>query len=96
MLCYDVCGVRLYMTHGHNHHVKQTLFRLLADARKAGAAAVLFGHTHQPYCEEEDGLLVCNPGSCGHGGGTVALIETDQGMILHCWILREDELEEMV
>ena len=32
--CYPVCGVKLYMTHGHEHHVKQTLCRLLADARQ--------------------------------------------------------------
>lgn len=97
MLCYDVCGVRLYMTHGHNHHVKQTLFRLLSDARKENAAAALFGHTHEPYCvREEDGLWVCNPGSCGYGGGTVAMIETDNGQILCCRILSEQELEEMI
>ena len=46
VLCYDVCGVRLYMTHGHNHHVKQTLVRLLADARASGAAAAQIGRAH--------------------------------------------------
>lgn len=29
ILSYAVCGVRLYMTHGHNHHVKSGLYGLL-------------------------------------------------------------------
>ena len=48
ILSYGVCGVRLYMTHGHNHHVKQGLYSLLEDAKAADAQAVLFGHTHCP------------------------------------------------
>ena len=43
MLSYPVCGVRLYMTHGHNHHVKLGLYSLLQDAMAANAQAVLFG-----------------------------------------------------
>lgn len=97
MLCYNVCGVKLYMTHGHNHHVKSTLFRLLSDARRENAAAALYGHTHEADCHrEEDGLWVLNPGSCGHGGGSIGLIETENGEILNCRILRENELEEML
>ncbi|MBE6976911.1 MAG: YfcE family phosphodiesterase [Ruminococcaceae bacterium] len=95
MLCYDVCGVRLYMTHGHKHQVKLTQHRLLADARGMGAAAALYGHTHSPYCQQEaDGLWVLNPGSCGSSGGSVGLIETDGSTILGCRILRQTDLEE--
>ena len=97
VLCYDVCGVRLYMTHGHNHHVKQTLFRLLGDARAWEAAAALYGHTHVPDCHrEEDGLWVLNPGTCGSPGGSVGLIETDGKTILGCRILRQTDLEAFV
>ncbi len=93
MLCYDVCGLRLYMTHGHVHYVKSTLYRLLADARAEGAAAVLYGHTHQPDChQEEDGLWVLNPGTCGSFGGSVGLIETESGVIHACRVLRQEDL----
>ena len=95
VLCYNVCGVRLYMTHGHNHKVKLTQGLLLKDARQAKAQAVLYGHTHKPDCrQEEDGLWVLNPGSCGHGGGSVGLIETENGQIISCRVLGQEELEE--
>lgn len=86
-------GVRILMTHGHRHHVKQTLIRLLADARASRADAVLFGHTHSAYCQlEEDGLWVLNPGSCGYFGGSAGLLEVNAGQILQCRILREEDL----
>ncbi len=97
VLCYAVCGARLYMTHGHNHSVKSSLYRLLTDARAAGAQAVLYGHTHRPDCHrEEDGLWVLNPGSCGSAGGSVGLIETKNGIIRSCRILGQAEVEEML
>lgn len=93
ILCYDVCGVRLYMTHGHRHNVKMTLLPLLTDARAAGAEAVLFGHTHCSVCErEEDGLWVLNPGSCGAYSGTAGLIYVEEGHIMSCQILRAADL----
>ena len=97
VLCYNVCGVKLYMTHGHNHKVKMGLYALLADARAAGAQAVLYGHTHCADCHrEEDGLWVLNPGSCGSYGGSVAIIETSNGCIENCKIFERADLEEMV
>lgn len=90
ILCYRVCGVMLYMTHGHIHHVKETLYRLLLDARKLEAQAVLYGHTHIPVCyQEEDGLWVLNPGSCGYGG-SFGIIEAENGTILSCRTLRQE------
>ena len=86
-------GVRLYLTHGHLHKVKYYMDLLLRDGRKAGAHAVLYGHTHVPNCyQEPDGLWVLNPGSCGYFGGTVGLIETDGGRIISCRILGEGDL----
>lgn len=86
-------GVRILMTHGHRHHVKQTLLRLLADARASRAALVLFGHTHSPYCQrEEDGLWVLNPGSCGYFGGSAGLVEIRGGEVMQCRLLREEDI----
>ena len=94
VLCYKVCGVSLYMTHGHNHHVKMGIGGLLADARKAGAQAVLYGHTHIAYCtQESDGLWVLNPGSCGGGERSVGLIEVENGEIIACRVLRQADME---
>ena len=86
-------GVRLYLTHGHRHHVKQTLTRLTADARATDAQAALFGHTHSACCrQEEDGLWLLNPGSCGYYGGSAGLMEVRDGQILECRLLREEDL----
>ena len=95
VLCLPVCGVQLYMTHGHNHNVKLSLYSLIQDAKAANAQAALFGHTHVPVCENRDGLWILNPGSCGNGGGTVGLIEAENGKILNCRILRQEDWEEM-
>ena len=96
-LCYPVCGVKLYMTHGHIHGVKTGLYRLLKDARENDVQAVLYGHTHVADChQEEDGLWVLNPGSCGSFGGSAGLIETSGNEIINCKILRQENLEEMI
>lgn len=85
-------GVRFFLTHGHRHHVKMTLSCLIADARNVQAQVALFGHTHQALCQiEDDGLWVVNPGSCGYGGGTAAVIEVEQGRLTDCRILRSVE-----
>lgn len=88
-----VCGVDLYMTHGHKHRVKSYLGALLHDARACRVAAVLYGHTHEADCHrEEDGLWVLNPGSCGYYGGSAGLIQVENGKILSCRILKDSDL----
>ena len=88
-----VCGVDLYMTHGHKHRVKAYLGALLHDARACRVAAVLYGHTHEADCHrEEDGLWVLNPGSCGYYGGSAGLIQVENGKILSCRILKDSDL----
>ncbi len=89
-----VCGVQLYMTHGHNHRVKTGLYSLLLDARAAKVQAVLYGHTHEADCHrEDDGLWVLNPGTCGVYGGSAGLIEAENGQILSCRILTQTDLD---
>ncbi len=96
-LCYSVCGVRLFMCHGHNHHVKNSLYSLLSDGRKENVQAVLYGHTHVADCHQEtDGLWVLNPGACGSFGGSVGLIETNMNKITACRILWQADLEALI
>jgi len=97
ILAVTVCGVKVYMTHGHRHNVKLTQTALLVDARKAGAQIALFGHTHCAECRQEaDGLWVMNPGTCGAFGGSAGLIETEKEQILSCRVIRQEDLEEML
>ena len=95
ILICQVCGVNLYMTHGHRHNVKSYLGALLRDARVAKVSAVLYGHTHRADChQEEDGLWVLNPGSCGYYGGSAGLIEVKDNKILSCRLLSEEDFSK--
>ena len=56
-------GVPVFLTHGHYYYVnaRKDIVRSAAVQREAKIA--LFGHTHVPYLEEQDGILLANPGS---------------------------------
>lgn len=96
VMCYDIAGVRMFMTHGHLHGVKQDIYHLLADAWEKEAKMALFGHTHEAVCYQmEDGLWVLNPGSCRTFDGSAALIEAEDGKISACRILRQADIDEM-
>lgn len=93
ILIERVCGINLYMTHGHKHNVKTYLGALLQDARASKVDAVLYGHTHIADCHrEEDGLWVLNPGTCGCYGGSAGLIEVHNGRIQGCRLLKDEDL----
>ncbi len=53
----------VFFTHGDGYEVKWTLQGLKKAARQRGAEVVLFGHTHVPYYEFDEGLYLFNPGS---------------------------------
>lgn len=95
-LVTKVCGIKLFMTHGHRHGVKAGLGALLRDAEKSQVQGVLFGHTHCPLCDRtEEGMWILNPGSCGYDGGSAGLITVESGKISDCRLLRQSDLEEI-
>jgi len=91
-MCYDIAGVRFFMTHGHKHFVKMGDEKLIADARSMGAAIAVYGHTHQPVCFPLDGMWVMNPGTCGSFGGSVGLVQVQDKKIISCRILRQEDM----
>lgn len=96
IMCYDIGGVRIYMTHGHKHYVKSGIGRLLVDARQMEAQCVLYGHTHQAQCFlHDEKMWVMNPGSCGGYGGSAGVIEVADNKITACHIVRQAELDLM-
>lgn len=58
-------GIRILAAHGHRYGVKSGLLRYFYAAKENQVDVALFGHTHLPYCEAQDGLWLLNPGSCG-------------------------------
>ena len=96
-LCYDVCGVRLFMTHGHKFGVKSSTAMMLTEARGMKAQAALYGHTHvAEVYREAGGMWVMNPGTAGYGGGSAGLIETENNAIVSCRIITQEDLEEFI
>jgi putative phosphoesterase len=97
MLCYDVLGVRFLITHGHNYHVKTGIGALVAEARRLEARVALYGHTHIAECHQEpDGMWVINPGTCGYGEKTAAVITVNEKEITACRFVCQAELEEWI
>jgi len=78
----QAAGRRLYMLHD--------LDRLALDPQKEGFAAVIYGHSHRPAADWNDGVLYINPGSAGpclgHQQATVALLEISQSGIVHRFV----------
>lgn len=61
----NIGGVRLLLCHGHTLHVRYSLLTAVYAAKEREAQAVLFGHTHKPLVEYEEGILLFNPGTVG-------------------------------
>ena len=71
-------GVKLFLTHGHQHHVKMSLTRLEYAAMEAEAGVALFGHTHMQHLDRVNGMWVMNPGTIGRGDYGLLTIENGQ------------------
>lgn len=56
-------GHKIILTHGDQLGAKYSTDRLLYHAQEQEAAAILFGHTHMPLAEYENGVWLINPGS---------------------------------
>lgn len=56
-------GVRIFICHGHQYDVKESPQRLMWAAQEKNCTVALFGHTHKPYLDREEGVLLMNPGS---------------------------------
>lgn len=61
----ELNGCKIFITHGHRYHVKESMNDLLYKAEEINADIVLYGHTHTPYSEYVDGHMFVNPGSLG-------------------------------
>ena len=52
------------LVHGHEGKGRTTADRALRAFANERVQCVVFGHTHAPLCEERNGILLLNPGSC--------------------------------
>lgn len=59
----ELCGVRLFLSHGHIQYVRQGTDGMLAAAESENCQVALFGHTHVSLKEYRQNILIMNPGS---------------------------------
>lgn len=82
-LIFGFGGHSFFLCHGHRYNLYSGMDTLATAARNNGADAALFGHTHVPFFDDSNGVLLVNPGSVGsprsHAGATFALIECVPG-----------------
>jgi putative phosphoesterase len=81
----EVCGKRIFITHGHRYSAKWGYERLFMKAEEQQADILLFGHTHIPDIAEKDRCIIINPGSAsdprGNSDESYAVIEISDGRI---------------
>lgn len=77
---FELAGLRLFIAHGHRHHVKFGLNAFCNSVHCSGAALGLFGHTHQAVWKQFGAMQILNPGSVGDPlRPTYALVEIRDG-----------------
>ncbi len=79
---YEAEGVKIFYTHGHLYGVKSGLYQAVCAAREQKAQVLLYGHTHEPVTDYEDGLYIMNPGSASYYKPTYGILDiTPQGIV---------------
>lgn len=56
-------GKKFFITHGHEYNVKSNINNVFYAGKEKGADIIIFGHTHKPFYEVEEGIAIINPGS---------------------------------
>ena len=79
---FELCGKRIFLTHGHVFGVKQGLSRLTELGRSNRFDIVVFGHTHQQLTSAEGPMILMNPGSVGYNEEySIIDINEDNGIV---------------
>ena len=62
-LVFYMGGHKVFLTHGHRYGVSYTLANLRETAEELGADVAIYGHTHMPALDEQNDIVLLNPGS---------------------------------
>lgn len=54
------------ITHGHYYYVNGGISHIKKAALERGIDIAMFGHTHKPFFEEDEGIIILNPGSISY------------------------------
>jgi uncharacterized protein len=86
----DLPETATYQTESTKILLLHRLQDLQGDPAAAGFQAVIFGHSHQPFQEERNGVLYLNPGAAGRKRFrlpvTVAILYLGQSRLVGEWV----------
>ena len=73
---------RVFITHGHSYYVSLDPEHIREEGEARNVDIVMFGHTHKPYFDQKNGMILLNPGSLSFPRqegrkGSYVLLETD-------------------
>lgn len=57
---------KVFMTHGHAYDVSLGPEYILDEGRSRNADIIMFGHTHRPFFDQRDNIILLNPGSLSY------------------------------
>ncbi len=81
----EICGKKIFITHGHRYSVKWDYEKLYKKAEELQADMLLFGHTHVPDIIEKGKYCILNPGSTSDprddSDESYAIIEISNGKV---------------
>ena len=60
---FTIGKYKVLLVHGHNYYVSMNNEILKREAKYRGADIVIYGHTHKPVVEYDEGIIAINPGS---------------------------------
>lgn len=81
-------GHKIYVTHGHKERVKSGIDVLKSIGYTKEVDMCIYGHTHQQFYEEFDGLKILNPGAINYSNQQYATMDvTKDGIIVELFSL---------
>ena len=60
---FSIGQYKIWLTHGHHYYVSMDNEILKDEARSRGIDIVMYGHTHKPVIDVDNGVVALNPGS---------------------------------
>ena len=63
---FELYGKKFFITHGHYYYISVGTERLYREGLDRHADVVMFGHTHRPYLEKTEDIVLLNPGSLSY------------------------------
>jgi len=57
---------KVLLTHGHYYYVNAGIRHIKREAVARGIDIAMFGHTHRPMIEQDDEVVILNPGSISY------------------------------